>query len=398
MLQISRQQARRFLLSHQGLYPAQQLVGPEGVLSFVRRMGCIQFDPLNVVGRNPDLVLQSRVRAYRPDILESLLYQERSLIDGWDKMASILPVEDYPFFAYRREAARRSERHTQEAIEQAIPAVLEALRQRGPLSSIDIKNDAVLDEWFWGPTRVARAALDTLFDRGEIIVHHRVGSRKVYDLAKRHIPAGLLSAPNPFRSDEALYDWVLLRRIRSVGMLWVGFGGALAGPGTKRKTREATLARLTKRGELVVAQVKGIKQPFYLPPDLVPQLESVDEPDDTWPVALIAPLDNLIWDRDIIEALFGFAYRWEVYTPVAKRQFGYYVLPVLWRDRLVGRCEPVREKKSGALHLKNWWWEDDVAYTPALRNAAEEGLRHFAAYLGTEEITYSDDATRALGR
>ena len=100
--EISLQTARRFIFAHQHLYPPRQLTGKDGVQAFIRHVNCIQFDPINVVGRNPDLVLQSRVKDYRPEMLDELLYEDRRLLDGWDKMASIYPVEDWPYFARQR--------------------------------------------------------------------------------------------------------------------------------------------------------------------------------------------------------------------------------------------------------------------------------------------------------
>ncbi|MBN1668879.1 MAG: winged helix DNA-binding domain-containing protein, partial [Anaerolineales bacterium] len=162
-LEISKQTARRFLLLRQGLWPPRRLQGKTGVSEFIRNAGSIQFDPINIAGRNPDLVLQSRVADYRPEMLDELLYQDRELLDGWDKMASIYLADDWPHFAFRRQALLKNpdpRRPTQDVLEH----VLAEIRQRGPLSSLDFEAAAQVD-WYWGPTKAVRAALEHLYNQ-----------------------------------------------------------------------------------------------------------------------------------------------------------------------------------------------------------------------------------------
>lgn len=386
-MNLTQQQARRFVLAHQGLWPPYGLAGSDGILDYVRRVGCIQFDPLNIVGRNPDLVLQARLAGYRPEQLERLLYQERRLVDAYDKNLAIYPVEDWPYFFRNREASRRQPGRSADAVEAVLPLVRQALERHGPHSSLDLQLDEVVD-WAWAPTRLARAVLDSMYNWGELIVHHKVNTRKVYDLASRHLPAELLAAPDPNPTEEQYRDWMVLRRIGAVGLLWSRAGEAWLGArGLQTKQREATFARLWQRGCIVEVAVEGIDQPLYLRTQertLLEQVLAGETPPGA--AALIAPLDNLLWDRRLMTDLMGLTYRWEVYKPAAQRQYGYYVLPVLWGDRFVARCEPVRDKKTGALLIKNWWWEDDVSPSDALYQGLREGLRRFLAYLGAEQL------------
>lgn len=142
-LQITRQTARRFSLSHQHLYPPRQLCGKAGVLEFIRHAGSIQFDPINLVGRNPDLVLQSRLRDYRPQMLDEWLYADRQRLDGWDKMAAIYCVEDWPYFA--RQRARMTARYgvPSDIVMQAAPHILQQIEQRGPLCSLNFNESSL---------------------------------------------------------------------------------------------------------------------------------------------------------------------------------------------------------------------------------------------------------------
>ncbi|MCK5381214.1 MAG: winged helix DNA-binding domain-containing protein, partial [Candidatus Latescibacteria bacterium] len=149
-MEMTKRQARRFLLAHQGLWPPYELEGKSGVIETLRRVGCIQFDPLDIVGRNPELVLQARVSDFRPVMLRELLYKDRKLLDGWDKNMSIYSVEDWPYFHRRREAARRSPGKSTGPVRAILPQVRQALEERGPLSSLDLDFNQTVD-WSWAP-------------------------------------------------------------------------------------------------------------------------------------------------------------------------------------------------------------------------------------------------------
>lgn len=387
---LTQAQARRFILAHQDLWPPRAAEGKAAALDFARRVGCIQFDPLDVVGNNPALVLQARVRDFTPAMLDELLYTDRALVDGWDKNASLYLVEDWPCFRRGREAARRHPGKSPEAVEAALAHVRAELDARGPRSSIDIDLDKAVD-WNWGPTRVARATLESMYNWGELIVHHRVHTRKVYDFARRHLPAALLDAPDPHPTDEAYTDWYVLRRVGSVGLLWNRSGGAWLGAEClKSRARKAAFERLTAAGRVVPVRVEGFAPLFYARREDWERLaDSLDTPEPEPEAAFIAPLDNLLWDRRLVEELFGFTYRWEVYKPAAEREYGYYVLPVLYGDRFVARCEPQRDKERGALHIAQWWWEPDVAPTPEIEAAMQRCVADFARYLGLRETASS---------
>lgn len=377
-------QARRFLLAYQNLWPPRSIDGKTDALDFIRKVGCIQFDPLDIAGKNAELVLQARLAGFTPAMLDKLLYQDRALLDGFDKMMAIYPVEDWPYFRRRREATR-SELRSQESIAEVAPKIRAEIERRGPLSSIDLEHAEKVG-WWWGPTSLSRAALESMYLSGELIIHHKVHTRKVYDLAERHIPAELLQAPEPNPSDEAYHEWYVLRRLGSVGLLWNRASQVwLMSVGTA--ARKKTLLRLPEEGKIHEIQVEGIEIPFYLRAQDLPLLETVLAASDPEPqAAFIAPLDNLVWEREMLEKLFGFDYRWEVYVPPAKRKYGYYVLPVLYGDRFVARIEPARQKNSGMLTVKNWWWEPGVLPNDAMLAAIQECFRRFCAFLGLEKV------------
>jgi len=386
-IKLTRKQARRFILRHQSLWPPYELEGKAGILDFIRHVGCIQFDPLNIVGHNPELVLQSRVAGFRPEILQELLYKDRTLLDGWDKMMAIYRVEDWPNFYFRqREAARQSARRESSAVKEVMPKVRQAIEERGPLSSIDLEHDRKVD-WAWGPTRLAKVALENLYYLGELVIHHRVHTRRVYDLASRHIPEEILNAPDPHRTQEEYHDWHVSRRIGGIGLLWNTHTvwSGIYGAGSAESL--AAINRMIKKGRVIEVIVEDVGKSLYMRSMDLPELEVVTESDDDIKhAAIIAPLDNMMWERDLIEAMFDFKYRWEVYKPVVERKYGYYVLPVLYGDRFVARFEPGRDKKNRTFIIKNWWWQEDIEKSEEMRNALQDCFQRFLRYLDTDAI------------
>jgi len=390
---LTKAEARRFLLLHQHLWPPRGLRGKAGILDLIRHVGCIQYDPVNLVGQNPELVLQARVIDYTPALLAELLYADRRLVDGWDKQAAIHLVEDWPFFIRRRERARREYGDPANPPMAIAAAVKDAIRERGPLCSADLEHNTTID-WWWGvPTRLGRAALEILYGMGEVGVHHRINTRRYFDLLERLLPADLLADPDPNPTDEAYQDWHVARRVGSLGLAspaageyWLGMGGMKAEP------RRATLARLAAQGVLIPVAVEGIVQaPLFIRAADASLLDAAASADGGTPsAAFIGPLDNLIWDRDLIRWLFDFDYTWEVYKPAAQRKYGHYVLPVLYGDRFIARVEPIFDRKARMLTIVNWWWEAGVVPDDAMVAALAECLAAFGRYLGAGKIRLGD--------
>lgn len=394
-ISITKGHAVRFLLAYQHLLPPRNLKGKKGIVEYIQKVGCIQFDPLDIVGRNPELVLQSRIGDFSRQQLTDLLYSDRQLIDGWDKLMSIYHVKDWPFFATSRDRYKKYYSGPNREANSVVPKVRKALRERGPLSSIDLDFDQQVD-WHWAPTRIARAALESMYFWGELIIHHKVHTRKIYDLAERHIPSTLLKARNPFTTDEELLEWHVARRISGIGLLWERSGdGWLGIQNLKAPERRRVLATLEKRGEIVPVRVDDISQKFYIPAEAEGLLldiglngVSADR------ASVIAPLDNLLWDRKMISALFGFEYVWEVYKPLQDRLYGYYVLPVLYRDRFVARFEPKRDKATGAFVVHDWWWEQGIRQSERMKAAIRSCLNRLRRIAGASSLVVGESAIK----
>lgn len=399
-MQITKSQARRFLLAYQGLWPPYQLEGKAGIMAYMQRTRCIQYDPLDIVGTNPDLVLQARVAGYRPEMLRELLYQERRLLDGWDKNMSIYPVEDWPYFRRTRETDASLVERRPSQVQEILPQVRAAMREYGPLSSLELKEVGEAVQWDWGwPASLARAALESLYFMGELAIHHRVHTRKYYDLIERCLPEELLRAEEPNPSEEGYHDWYVQRRIGSVGLLWNRAGEGWLGMGPiKSQERKAALERLAEQGVMQTVQVEGLSDPFYYRSQEQAFLEQVLQTGEAEPqAAALAPLDNLLWDRRLLRELFDFEYTWEVYVPADKRRYGYYVLPVLYGERFIARFEPGRVGKGGPLTIENWWWEAGVNPSEEMKAALVAWMGNFLSYRGDRGLALSAQAVEQSG-
>lgn len=362
------------------------------MLDYVRHVNCIQYDPINVVGQNSHLVLQSRVRGYKPAMLDALLYRERKLVDGFDKQMSIYPVEDWPHFAYYRE--RMLKRYMESAHTAAAAKLLKRVRKeieaRGPLSSLELEEDTRMDWWLTDSVRAARIALDMLLYGGETVVHHRVGTRRYFELSERVLPAKLIKAAKRHASHDDYLEWHVFRRARGVGLvdlrITAKFGGMVGWQGGRIR---AAIMRLAQKGRLVPVAIKELpRQRFFVRRDDLPALEAAAKNyRSKHSAALIAPLDNLMWDANLVQMLFGFNYTWEVYKPAEQRDYGYYVLPVLYGDRFVARMDPEFDRARRAFNVRNWWWERDIdKRDQAMLAAIGECLAGFGKYLGANEI------------
>ena len=387
MLTVNLNQARQFILLKQGLLGDYRFTRKDGAYQFVRQAGCIQFDPVDVCGKNAELTLQSRVKGFRRKMLQDLLYRDRLLVDYSDKELSIWPSEDWPFFSGYRE---RSVAHGRQfpGIPELENEAVDYIRKHGPVCSDSLPIEGTI---FWHSSMhwsghwhkespAARSVLEQLYTDGTLLIHHKTGSRKYYDLAEKYLPAGLLNAPNPFPDEESLTDWRVRRRIGAVGLLWNRNSTAWLGISMSTEQRNAAFDRLEKSCSIFPVQVESIRFPLYLLSEDLPLLESVmaGQADTKSRLEFLAPLDPMLWDRKLIEAVWGYQYSWEIYTPAVKRKYGYYVLPVLFGDRFVGRIEPKADRKTNALTVQNVWLEPGVRKTKKLSGQIDKAAQRLA--------------------
>jgi uncharacterized protein YcaQ len=229
--------------------------------------------------------------------------------------------------------------------------ILEELKNRGPLGANDI-DLGKCQSTRWGHRKIAGAALDYLFGIGKIGVYKKKNVQKVYDIIQNLLPEKITKTEEPFRRDSDFYEWYFLRRIGSIGIHWPRSGGGWNGYFlSDSQLRKHTFESLEKKGAIVQITVPGIDETFYIRRQDMDLLNV--EPDYDNCIRFLAPLDNLLWDRMLVQKIFDFQYSWEVYIPVEKRKYGYYVLPVLYQNKIIARMEPIKQKTGSPFGIKN---------------------------------------------
>ncbi|HEY8889757.1 MAG TPA: crosslink repair DNA glycosylase YcaQ family protein [Clostridium sp.] len=385
-VKLTNKQARQFILLKQGLMGKYKFSKEKGVCDYIKQAGCIQFDPIDICGKNAELVLQSRVEGFSKEMLDKLLYKERKLIDYFDKNMSIFSVDDWKYFARIRTYYYNNGR-SMDKVNEAAVKIKSILKDRGYAASKDIDLNEKVD-WSWNPTRLSRATLETMYFRGELIIHHKKGSIKHYALSSEHISKELLNALEPNLTEEEHMSWRVLRRIGAVGMLWNKPSDVLLGiDGLKSAKRNLIFQQLLKDEKIIEIQIEDITDSFYcLSADryLIDMVLCNKEYEGR--TEFIAALDNMIWDRKLIKKIFNFDYKWEIYTPIAKRKYSYYVLPVLSGDRFIGRIEIVNDRKLKQLIVRNLWFEDDIDNPDRFEKEINDCLKRFCIFNKCESI------------
>jgi uncharacterized protein YcaQ len=355
-IELTAAEARRFLVRRHFLDPPRALPAKaESVLKVVRELGSVQFDPLEVTGaRNDDLVFAARIRGYRRAWMERWLYgpaEERQLFEAYNKSLNVLPIEELPVHRVewsvnwlgRHKTARTFlAKHAEVA-----RTILETLDRRGPLpGSAFIERGVARLQWGWGQVTVPRAVLYALFRTGQIGIARRQGNVRVYDRIERLFPRALLDRRLP---DGEAQRHQLLSRFRGVGLLGLRAGAEVWSGTVPAKERGRLTEAMVEDGTLRRVRVAGLREDrFMLSTDARFLGDGIRGQAE---VALLAPLDPFVWDRELLRQLFDFDYVWEVYVPAKARKHGYYVLPVLYGDALVGRIEPRIDRKAGVLRV-----------------------------------------------
>ena len=382
--------AARLLLGAQGLLddPARRATSAS-LQSLIERLGFVQMDTINVAARAHDLTLFSRLDGYRPEHLKKLLEAKRSLFEGFTHDASAIPTAWFaqwkPRFARDRMRIHAHAwwqhhfRGTDGA--QVVKEVKARIQNEGALRSADFEHPEKRGPWWgWKPQK---AALDFLWRSGELMIPRRIGFQKVYDLTERVLPDHCaLPCPHP----EEHLDWACST---AVERLWVftpkelaEFWAALEAPATKAWCAAAARARRIVPVNLEGAD--GAVRPAFALADWEARLAELPEPPER--TRLLCPFDPILRDRARALRRFGFDYRFEAFVPEPKRRYGYFVLPILEGERLVGRLDPKLHRDRGLLEIRGLWWEPGVKASKARKRALEEALERLAVFAGADEV------------
>jgi uncharacterized protein YcaQ len=395
---LSAAAARRIALAAQGFgIPRPQPATNAGhVRRTIDRLGLLQIDSVNVLARAHYLPLFSRLGNYDSDHLDRMAWgrrSQRALFEFWAHEASLLPVNEHPLFRWSMARARAGQtRGSMNQFSREKAAYIEEVRReivdRGPLAASELSNGGERRGAWWG-WNDGKRAVEWLFFAGIVTTAtRRRAFERVYDLTERVLPPAVLALPTP--SPEEAQRELLRRSARALGVATATeLRDYFRLPVDDTKAR---LAELIEAGELVPVEVEGWNRPAYLDP-------AARQPRKIEARALLAPFDPLIWERDRTHRIFDFFYRIGIYTPLAKRTHGYYVLPFLLGDRLAARVDLKADRVRSTLlvhaaHLETGQDARQVA------GALREELRLMADWLGLESVSLSRSGAlaRAMGR
>ncbi|HEX5088051.1 MAG TPA: crosslink repair DNA glycosylase YcaQ family protein [Nocardioides sp.] len=382
---LSRAQARRIALAAQGfLDPRHTKPTMRTFRRTLERTGVLQVDSVNVLQRAHYMPLFSRMGPYDSTLLTRAAEKRpRRLVEYWAHVQALMPVELWPVMQHRMASYRAQRGKWWKAVDDDLTArLLAEISARGPSTARELDDGTPRDKTNWGWNwSEARKALDFLYMVGELAIAGRNSQFEVvYDLPERVLPAAVLALPTP-TPQEATKELVR-RAARSCGvataLCLADYYRLRQQPGAGVPAAQTAIEELVEEGELLPVRIEGWRRPAYLH-------REARRPRKVDARAFLSPFDPVVWLRERTEHLFDFHYRIEIYTPADKRQYGYYVLPFLLRDEIVGRVDLKADRKEGRLLVKAAWAEDG-APEDTTEELSEE-LRQLAGWLGLDDIT-----------
>jgi len=384
-------------MGKQGLWPGRRYAGAEGAAAALRQMDALQLDPLIVIARSQDIAMYGRVLDYRPELLHQVAYEQRGFFD-YGGTLFLYPMAELPYWRLHMKRALEWKRLKtfREEHPETMKQVKQALRVNGPMANRDFKGNKKLENSYRGGKDTS-VALYMLWITGEVMISHRNGFDRVYDLTER-----VVSSEFDYSASEGeAEDFFAWKTVSFLGLMrekrWrVKFSDYI---NRKIDIKEADqcIAALYEQKVIVPVEIKDSKERWIALADDLPLLEELESgrtpagwnplgPSTQDEVTFIAPLE-IVSARKRANQVFDFEYVWEVYKPLAERRWGYYVLPILYGDDLVARLDPKLDRKTMTLQIKGFWHEEDAPVKdPAFADALGKGLARFASFVDAKEV------------
>jgi uncharacterized protein YcaQ len=397
--------ARTLAVYTQGLAAANQAdTTPKSadIQNIVERLSCVQLDTLNLVQRSHYLVLWSRLGSYAPADFDELLYspEKRLLFEGWQRVASIIPMKDYRYQLPRMERMRKN--HSEGFLKwfdreghELMDMVMERVRKEGALRAADFEYHGPRrgSWWDWKP---AKTALEYLFAFGELMITKRINFQRVYDLSERVLPEWVdTTAPAMEQRDRYWIEKAALALGISQPNQLIGYNYF------QRRPVQAVLEALVKERVLLTVEFlleDGGKDYYLVHRDNLGVLQRIaDGAIRAERTTFLSPFDNLFWAPRRDEQLWGFRQRLEAYTPAAKRVWGYFCLPILHHERLVGRFDPKMERKEGILRIKAIYLENGIEPNEELTSGVANVMRDFMEFHKAQELVIEKSSPMEFG-
>ncbi|WP_455272453.1 winged helix-turn-helix domain-containing protein [Rhizobium herbae] len=388
---VSNRDARRIFLNKQGLAAApNRALGKQGLLDLIHEIGFVQVDSISTVERAHHQILFSRNQTYRREHLTELLEKDGALFEHWTHDASILPSEFFRYWKHRfarREPVLRERwlKWHGEGFDSTFEETFQRIAQGGAALSRDLK---VADHksggwWNWHPNKTA---LEYYWHTGKLAIAGRQNFQKIYDLTERVIPGHHYE---PEVSHDAFLDWACRAALERLGFATHGEIAAFFDLISPEEAKAWVADHRDELTEVMIEPADGEKPRLsYAFTGFPENLGDLTEPPAR--IRVLSPFDPLIRNRNRTERLFGFYYRIEVFVPEPKREYGYYVFPLLEGDRIVGRIDMKADRKAGTLGVKRLWWEKGVRPSSGRMERLEAELVRLAKFTGVERVVFLD--------
>lgn len=378
MRPITLAQLRRFVVARQGYVTRPRSGSADDVVATVRRLSCVQLDSISTVERSHRITLASRIGSYPAGTVSRLLADGR-IFEYWAHEACLLPIEDYPLHKWRMAQYREAHPWRGNVVARypgLREEIIERIRAEGPLASRHFEGEGGGGMWNWKP---AKEMLEALYSSGELAIAGRVGFQRLYELPERVIPREQLEASTP--TEDEFRRGFTLRAVRARGALTErGIAEHCRFRGGAARVRPHVDA-LEREGHVRRLAVEDGGAPVVVAADA--NLDGVGPNGGV----LLSPFDNLVWDRSFLERVFGFRHVIEVYKREQERVYGYYVLPFLFRDLLVGRADLKTDRAASTLIVRAFHLESGVRKTKALDDAFARALARLARTIGVRSVS-----------
>lgn len=394
---ISKLTFRRFLLGQQGLWPGRRFKGLDGTTKAIHQMEGIQLDPLNIAARSQEIALYGRVLDFKLSHLYQAAYEKRGFFDygGWLFM---YPMHEFPYWRmhmkHRKAKGMWYDNSYRQPSAETIKFVLNELRTRGPLGNREFGGEA-LKAWSYRGRKEASIVLFYLWLIGEVMITHRKGFDRIYDLRERVLPNEYdYAAPESEAMDFFSRKTIAHLNLARESTWRTSLSGFIHRDVSREESKER-IERLIEQGVASRVRVENSKDVYLVLNSDQPHLSDLEAgriPKKWKPlgasteeeVTFLAPLE-MVSARGRAKQVFDFEYLWEVYKPVHQRRWGYYTLPILYGDDLVARLDPKLDRKTNTLHILGFWLEDDAPKDEAFANALANGLKRFGNMIGVQK-------------
>jgi len=404
-MNLSLETARKLMLWKQAF---QGELSPQksDLLGVIRNLGCIQIDTINVVERSHYMTFWSRLGPYNKENLDQLLHPDRKAFEYWAHAASIIPIEHYRYFtSTMKQNRRRMQAQAERWLKgktHLLEEVLEQIRQNGPMSSRDFKQERQRGKRTgWWNRKPAKTALEILFNAGILMVAYRKNFQRYYDLTENVLPPEIdLAEPSPeerrrFFMEKTLDAWGAAKpsEVSSYYYRW----STRAGLGAEEM--EQTLQSLLRDDAVTEAAIEGLKDPYYMLTKDCETARNIAEGRTKGydNVTFISPFDNLTWNKNRTQTFFNFTPKLEAYFPKGKRQYGYYSMNILYRDRLVGRLDPKAHRDKHMIEVKSLHLERNFGPNQEFKEKLDDAFRSFMEFHEADRITFGKVVPATLG-